>query len=105
MDKTILDDIRPYYDSEVPAAIARMVDDKILVDVVNALFPDYGIEKFKELLGSIKDVNDFQEKIMHQVLLRLQKTTTDGIVFEGIEKMEKRRCYTVVSKERDIMID
>ena len=99
------DSIRPYEDPEIPAAVERLANDPLLEPIAAALYPDQTLHQIKERLLSIKSADEFQTKIMSDLLVRLLDNTSDGIEFEGIEQLDKTQSYLFVSNHRDIMLD
>ena len=114
------DDIRPYNDSEVPSALARMMTDPELLDLLLAReFPRMtkilpGIftqilrpflrRKLHYLMGGISTVAEFQ---MHMTsrLMALLETTTDSYGFSGLDKIPPDNAYLYMSNHRDIALD
>lgn len=99
------DDIRPFYDSEIPAAMRRIADNETLPKVVNYLYPDANIDEFKHKLLGIQNTKDFQEIIMKTLLDVVFDNTTAGISYTGFENIDKQNPYLFVSNHRDITLD
>jgi 1-acyl-sn-glycerol-3-phosphate acyltransferase len=99
------DDIRPYYDDEVPAAINRLVEDPEFKRVVQFIFPDGNWEKFKARMQAFKTKYDFQHQMSKVEVYELVKKTSDSIDSAGFENVEKGKAYTYISNHRDIILD
>jgi hypothetical protein len=99
------DDIRPYYDDEVPAAINRLVEDPEFKRVVQFIFPDGNWEKFKERMQTFQTKYDFQHQMSKVEVYELVKKASDSIESAGFENVEKGKAYTYISNHRDIILD
>lgn len=99
------DDLRPYNDSEIPDAMKRIANDPLLELVVANFFKDSSSKDVKELLLSIKTVDEFQHKIMHRLINNIIKLTTSSFVTSGFEHLEKNKSYLFVANHRDIVLD
>ena len=101
----MFDDIRPYNDSEIPAAIARVAVDPFFSTVVRYLFPNEDVESFRTRFMQIKTVRDFQEQVMDCAIQSVLRQTSSGFTCEGFEKLEPGRSYMFVANHRDILLD
>ena len=105
MDLTKFDDIRPYNDSEVHPALERIVADKHFSDVAQYVFPGQDENLFKALLLSCHTKEDFQVKVMSQIVDRILKGTAKEVTFEGLEHFDGGKKHLIVSNHRDIVLD
>ena len=105
MDLTKFDDIRPYNDSEVHPALERIVADKHFSDVAQCVFPGQDENLFKALLLSCHTKEDFQVKVMSQIVDRILKGTAKEVTFEGLEHFDGGKKHLIVSNHRDIVLD
>jgi 1-acyl-sn-glycerol-3-phosphate acyltransferase len=113
---TEFDDIRPYNDDEVPAVIARLIDDSEFIDLlVGHKFPLLGKfcpwlmrplmrRELRKLTLDMRTVNDLQ-KYMSQALGAVLDATTDGYSFEGLENLTEDKAALYLSNHRDIALD
>jgi len=101
----MFDDIRPYNDAEIPAAMQRIVADKYFPMVCNFLFPERSVQEVAALLGSCRTVEDFQWKFMYDAIYSVARKTTDGLSVSGMERLDPAKDYLFVSNHRDIMMD
>lgn len=99
------DDIRPYYDSEIPGSMQRIAESPMLPLVASYLYPDMPITKLKQLLRSFKTIKDFQHTIMYDANKKIIDNTIDKFTFGGGEHIQKGQAYLYVSNHRDIMLD
>lgn len=109
------DNIRPYRDEEVPAAIERiMSDDDVITQIINFQFKKLSFlswllkpiikSTLKKKYGNIKTVAELQNFVA-KFLDSMIKNNTDGVVFEGFEKIKPDVGYLFISNHRDIALD
>lgn len=99
------DEIRPYYDSEIPAAMQRMAADPLLHKVAEFLMPNTPFEEVQHLFRSIRTTEEFQKKIMYEAVYTVARKTTDGFTTDGFEHLDPNECYLFVANHRDIVLD
>ena len=100
------DEIRPYYDAEVPAIMTRLLDDPVFTRVLNNLYGDEA--KIKEVRDSMRqttNVESFQLRFMVPFLEGILKNSTRGLTIGGLEHLEKDQSYLFISNHRDIVLD
>ena len=105
MAENSFDDIRPYYDSEIPAAIERIVSDPIFAKAVAYAFPNHPIEQISALLRSCKSRHDVQTKVMYHVIRHLIEHTMGNFSHSGTEHLSPEKGYLIISNHRDIVLD
>lgn len=98
------DSIRPYYDSEVPAAAERLCQSEAFLDLFKQLFK---LDKAPiiAMLKKIKTKDQFQQHLFGPIVRKLMDMTTDGVTIEGIELIDNNASYTFMSNHRDIILD
>lgn len=98
------DSIRPYYDSEVPAAAERLCQSEAFLDLFKQLFK---LDKAPiiAMLKKIKTKDQFQQYLFGPIVRKLMDMTTDGVTLEGIELIGNNSSYTFMSNHRDIILD
>ncbi|AYV23355.1 1-acyl-sn-glycerol-3-phosphate acyltransferase [Vibrio mediterranei] len=109
-------DIRPYNDEEIPAAIDRLINDAEFIDaILQHRFSNHA-PWFKALMSPMVKVYlkfkwaklDSVEAIQLEVKKYLEQTldtTTKGVVYKGLDKLDKNTSYLFVSNHRDIAMD
>ena len=85
------DDIRPYVDAEIPAAMQRLTANTAFPMIAAWLFPEWSVEKVRGILLSARSVREFQETFMIPCVASIIKQTTDGVTFSGLEKLNKSK--------------
>ena len=101
----MFDDIRPYTDAEIPAAMHRIAEDPYFVPVCSFLFPGEDIRKTADILRSCQSVYDFQTKFMYPAVTSIIKNTTGGVTIDGLEHLSADKSYLFISNHRDIVLD
>ena len=98
------DSIRPYYDSEVPAAVERLCQSEAFLDLFKQLFK---LDKAPiiAMLKRIQTKDQFQEYLFGPIVRRLMDMTTDGVTIEGMDLVDNTLSYTFMSNHRDIILD
>ena len=99
------DDIRPYRDEEIPAAMQRIASNNSFPLVARFVFPELPVEQAADKIRNIKTIYDFQ----HDVMIPMNKQVLEGTITEfslgGIEKLDTSKRYLYVSNHRDIVLD
>ena len=99
------DDIRPYFDSEIPEAMQRIVNNPMFAIVASYVFPELTIEEVRDKVLSVKTIHDFQYDIMYYVNRRIIKNTIKELSVGGVENIRKNCGHIYISNHRDIMLD
>ena len=105
MDLTKFDDIRPYNDSEVHPALERIVANPLFSNVAQYLFPGQDENMFRQLLLSCNSKEDFQVKVMSQIVAKILQGTAKELTFSGLEHFNGGKKHLIVSNHRDIVLD
>ena len=105
IDETIFDDIRPYRDEEIPAAMHRIADNDLFPLLSSFAFPDRNVEDVRAEVRSISTVYDFQKQMMWYVNEQIVKRSMSSYTVSGIENLDPSGHYLFVSNHRDIMLD
>ena len=99
------DDIRPYRDEEIPAAMQRIASNNSFPLVSKFVFPELTVEQAADKIRNIRTIYDFQ----HDVMIPMNKQVLEGTITEfslgGIEKLDTSKRYLYVSNHRDIVLD
>ncbi len=102
---TRFDDLRPYYNTEVPAAMQRMADSEYILPFIEFVFPDRPIKDTIEMIRNIKTIDEFQRSVMKPALMRVINSSMDSFNFEGLDYLKKNKNYLFISNHRDIAVD
>ena len=99
------DDIRPYRDEEIGAAMQRISESSLFPILASYVFPDRTIDQVREMVRSIGNIHDFQRKVMYEANLRIIRNSISEFTCSGIENLEVGKSYLFLSNHRDIMLD
>ncbi len=110
------DDIRPCTDAEVPAELHKICHDQdLLQGIINFRYPllsrmcpfllkplvrQYLVKR----CAQIRTISDFQSRVA-SFMEHVIATTTDGVIFEGFDKLQPGQAYLFISNHRDISMD
>ncbi len=109
-------DIRPYNDEEIPAAIKRLLnDEEFITAIIDHRFEQQpkwlksmmgpfvkAYLKFKWAKLTSVDAIQFEVK---KYLEQMLEHTTKGVTYTGLNKLDKNAAYLFVSNHRDIAMD
>lgn len=101
----LFEDIRPYDDSQIAGAMARVVEDPMFDTIRTNLFPDYSRSEFAALFLSLDSVNGFQIKVMHQAICRILEGSQSSYSIRGLHNIDPAERYVFISNHRDIVLD
>lgn len=101
----LFDDIRPYYENEIPAAMERIAQSKFFPLLSNFVFPDSQIEDIRKKVSGLKTTEEFQREIMYHANRQIIKRTITTFTVSGLERINPREQYLFISNHRDIMLD
>lgn len=99
------DDIRPYYDSEIPAAMGRMASDPVLTPALRFVDPGLDIDVYRAKLRSIKTTDQFQHEVMVPLCSAIVAKTMTSFTSSGVEQIDPAIGTLYISNHRDIVMD
>jgi len=107
MEKKIegFDDIRPFYDDEIPSVMAKLSADPQFKKVVEKNLPHFNWEDLKSKLLEMKSKFQFQELLIKQAILVVLEKTSKSVNCKGLENISPSQSYTYISNHRDIVLD
>lgn len=110
------DDIRPYHDDEVKAAIDALLLNQEFLDFLGKyhspklsqyiapLLRFVSRSVLKRALGNVNSVAEFQEVVSYYAKKLVSETMTE-FVFDGVEGLDPSKSYLFVGNHRDIAGD
>lgn len=101
----MFEETRPYNDSEIPSAIARVAANPIFESIVRHLFPDADMSRFREEFLAIRTIDEFQEKVMLKAIWSIVHKTSTGFTWEGFDRIDDKHRYMFIANHRDILLD
>lgn len=99
------DDIRPYYDSEIPAAMQRIVRSDFFGLLCTYVYPGHNPEDIRQMMLSFQTIRDFQLEVMLRVSEQIIARSITAFNYSGVEQLDPGKNYLFVSNHRDIMLD
>ena len=99
------DEIRPYYDAELPAIYEELIADPAFRQVAEVALPGVPFEMLAAQMRACKTKQEFQVAICYNILKRVIRDATQGVTFDNSAQPEKGGAYTYVSNHRDIVLD
>lgn len=99
------DDIRPYYEEEIPAAMQRLAQSEMFPLLASYVFPGRDVEETRGMIRSFRTVNDFQLNLMYHVNEEVIRRSITDFTYDGIGNLSREHNHLFVSNHRDIMLD
>jgi hypothetical protein len=99
------EDIRPYYDHEINAALNRIVTVPEFIKILDFLFPDKNKAEIIEKLRRINSAVDFQKQFMYPLVCSIMDKTSDGLTTSGFDLLTPGTPCLFVGNHRDIVLD
>lgn len=99
------DDIRPYNEDEIPAAMQRIAACEFFPLLANFVFPDRPIEEVRTMVSGLTTTDEFQRKVMYIANKQIEARSIARLTFNGIDRLDPAKRYLFVSNHRDIMLD
>jgi 1-acyl-sn-glycerol-3-phosphate acyltransferase len=99
------DDIRPYHEDEIPAAMQRIADSEFFPFLASYVYPHQDVEKVRAMIRGFQTVADFQLEVMRCVSEQVIARSISEFSYNGTEHIQHDRPCLFVSNHRDIMLD
>ena len=105
MATTEFDEIRPYYDEELPQIFEELIADPAFQKAATDAIPNVPFELLAQKIRACKSKLDFQETFCYGILWKIAADHTDGLTLDHTALPDKSKAYTYVSNHRDIILD
>ena len=105
MESNKFEDIRPYTDDEISAAMDRIAGSTSFPLLASYVFPDRNIDDVRREVRSYKSIYDFQMGIMYWANRKIIQDSTTSFTCGGMENIIPSSSHLYVSNHRDIMLD
>lgn len=99
------DDIRCYYDEDVPEKLWPLADRPEIMGFIKGAFPEVDAEQIRQQILGCKTIKDFQTRIIITFLNLLCKKCTDGVEARGVENIDPNKGHLYITNHRDIVLD
>ena len=105
MNKIDFDVIRPYNDSEIQAAVTRILADDIFQQMMNFLYSPEKKEIVLSNMRKVKTVDEFQQAFSKPSVIAILEKTSESLSHSGFENVNKNSSYLYLANHRDIVLD
>lgn len=105
MDLERFDNIRPYKDCEIKSAMQRIAQSPHIDNIASYLNPGQDVNLFKQLLMSCETVDDYQKRVMRNVVQKILSGTVKELTHSGTDNFKEGKRYLLISNHRDIVLD
>jgi len=96
--ETRFDDIRPYWDEEIPDAMRRITESRFFPALASFVFPDENVASVKEKMLGFRTIYDFQSSIMSEVNRQIIARSITDLTYEGLEKTQSGKKLSLYWK-------
>lgn len=101
----MFEETRPYYDHEIPGAVARVASNPFFETIVKYLFPETDIQRFKAEFLKINTIDEFQQNVMLKAIWSIVHKTCTSFTWEGFDALDNHHRYMFIANHRDILLD
>ena len=105
VDFSKFESICPYTDEEAVEALSKVADNPLVIQVSRYFFSDKEPEFLKNLLKSVRSVDEFQILVMTKVVDWVIKHTAKEFTYDGVEHIDPSKKFLAMSNHRDIILD
>ena len=105
MESNKFENIRPYTDDEISAAMVRIAGSTSFPLLASYVFPDRNIDDVRREVRSYKSIHDFQMRIMYWANRKIIQDSMTSFTCGGMENIIPSSSHLYVSNHRDIMLD
>ncbi|NLI36345.1 MAG: acyltransferase [Bacteroidales bacterium] len=99
------DDIRPFYDVEIPPAMQRIAENHLFPLLSSYVYPQRPIEEVRSMLHDITTISEFQFEVMKSFNEQVLARSISNFSYDGIKLIDSNRRYLFISNHRDIVLD
>ena len=105
IDLSEFESISPYSDAEAAEALSKLADYPLVTQVSQYFFPSESPEFLKNLLKSIKTIDEFQVLVMQKVVRWVLDHTAHNFSYDGVSNISPDKKFLALSNHRDIILD
>lgn len=105
VDLSEFSNISPYTDEEAAEALSKLADYPVVGIASQHFFPDQSPDFLKNLLKTIRTVDEFQVLVMSKLVEWVLQYTAHNFSYDGISNIDKDKKFLALSNHRDIMLD
>ncbi|MDE6871068.1 MAG: 1-acyl-sn-glycerol-3-phosphate acyltransferase [Bacteroidales bacterium] len=105
VDLSKFESIAPYNDEEAVEALGKIAENPLVTAVSQYFFPDKEPGFMKQLLKSVRSIDEFQILVMSKVVEWVLDNTAHNFSYKGVENLPVDRKFLALSNHRDIILD
>ena len=105
VDLSEFSSISPYTDAEAAEALNKLADYPVVDVASQHFFPEESPDFLKNILKSIKTIDEFQVLVMQKLVRWVIDHTTHNFSYDGISNIDPTKKFLALSNHRDIMLD
>lgn len=103
---TEFDEIRPYYDEELPQVFEELIADPAFRQVAAIAIPGVPVEVWAQQMRACKTKLEFQKAFCYNILKKIIHEATEGLSMDySALEAAPDQAYTYISNHRDIILD
>ena len=103
---TEFDEIRPYYDEELPQVFEELIADPAFRQVAAIAIPGVPVEVWAQQMRACKTKLEFQKAFCYNILKKIIHEATEGLSMDySALEAAPDQAYTYISNHRDIVLD
>ena len=100
IDLSEFEGISPYTDEEAAEALSKLADFPLLSQISRQFFPQEEPDFLKNVLKSIKTIDEFQVLVMQKVVRWVIENTAKNFSYDGISNISADRKFLALSNKR-----
>ena len=105
LDLSEFESISPYTDEEASKALSILADYPVVTEVSKYFFPDQPEDFLKNILKSIRTIDEYQVLVMSKVVEWVLAHTARNFSYDGISNIDPSKKFLALSNHRDIILD
>lgn len=99
------DDIRPFYDAEIPSAMQRIAENHLFPLLSSYVYPQRPLEEVRSMVHDITSISEFQSEVMTSFTEQVISRSISNFSYDGLKFIDNNQHYLFISNHRDIVLD
>lgn len=99
------DEIRPYYDEELPQIYEELIADSAFQAAIASVIPGVPFDMIAQKMRACKSKWEIQKAFCYGLLWEIGHKATNGLTLDHSALKDKKAAYTYISNHRDIVLD
>ena len=105
VDLSEFESISPYTDEEAAEALSILAEHPLISQFSQQFFPKESPDFLKNVLKSIKTIDEFQVLVMQKVVRWVLDNTAKNFSYDGVANIDPNKKFLALSNHRDIILD